>query len=74
MERGLIVKEDDVQDRKRSLLYLTEKGQFAYCEHEKYHHENDKALFDFLAEISPDQLEAIKGFLDHAIGLIKNHA
>lgn len=74
VERGLIVKEDDAEDRKRSLLYLTEKGWLTYGEHEKYHNENDKALFDFLAEISGDKLEAIKGFLDHGIGLIKNHA
>lgn len=73
-ERGLISKQDDAEDRKRSLLYLTEKGQLAYQEHEKYHNENDKALFDFLADMSGDKLEAIKGFLNHAIGLIQNHA
>ncbi len=73
-ERGLIAKEDDTEDRKRSLLHLTEKGQLAYRKHEKYHEENDKALFDFLADMPGDKLEAINGFLNHAIGLIQNHA
>ncbi|WRS28158.1 methyltransferase [Oscillospiraceae bacterium MB08-C2-2] len=73
-ERGLINKEDDTEDKKRSLLYLTEKGELAYHEHEKYHDENDKALFDFLADMPGDKLSAIDGFLNHAIGLIKNHA
>ena len=74
MERGLIVKKDDPEDKKRSLLYLTEKGWVAYREHEKYHNEQDKALFDFLSDMPGDKLEAVKGFLDHAIGLIKSHA
>ncbi len=73
MERGLIIKEDDTEDKKRSLLYLTEKGQVAYREHEKYHNEQDKALFDFLVDMPGEKLAAIKGFLDNAIGLIKNH-
>ncbi len=73
-ERGLVIKEDDPEDKKRYLLYLTEKGQTAYFEHEKYHNENDKALFDYLSDTSSDKIAAIKGFLDNAINLIKNHA
>jgi len=73
-ERGFITKEDDAEDRKRNLLYLTEKGQLAYREHEKYHDENDKALFDYLADMPSDKLATINGFLNHAIGLIQNHA
>lgn len=73
-ERGLISKQDDIEDRKRSLLYLTEKGQLAYREHEKYHDENDKALFEYLVDLPSDKLAAINGFLNHAIGLIQNHA
>ncbi len=73
-ERGLITKEEDEEDRKRSLLYLTEKGQIAYCEHKKYHDEHDRALFNYLGDLPSDQLESIKGFLNHAIGLIQNHS
>lgn len=73
-DRELIIKEDDPLDRKRFQLYLTEKGRTAYACHEKYHSENDRALFDFLADIPAEQLAAIKGFLEHAIGLIQNHA
>ncbi len=73
-ERGLIAKQDDQENKKRSLLYLTEKGQVAYQAHKKYHDEYDKSLFDFLAHTSGDKLEAMKDFLDYAIGLIENHS
>ncbi|MFT4104929.1 MAG: methyltransferase [Lacrimispora sp.] len=73
-ERGLILRKEDSEDKKRSLLYLTEKGQKAYQLHAQYHAKYDKALFDFLADTPGDQLASIKGFLDHAIGLIQNHA
>lgn len=73
-DRGVITKEDDSADKKRFRLYLTEEGQTAYRCHEKYHSENDGALFDFLANMSGNQLAAIKGFLECAIGLIENHA
>lgn len=73
-DRGLITKDDDSSDKKRFLLYLTEKGRTAYQCHENYHNENDRALFEFLANMSGDKLSAIKGFLEHAIGLVQNHA
>lgn len=73
-ERGLIVKLDDPDNKKRSLLYLTEKGQVAYSAHKKYHDEYDKSLFDFLAYTTGDKLAAMKDFLDYAIGLIENHS
>lgn len=73
-ERGFILKKDDDEDKKRYQLYLTEKGQTAYRFHEGYHEENDKALFDLLADMSGENLGAVKGFLDRAIELIQNHA
>ena len=73
-ERGLIVKQEDPEDKKRYLLFLTEKGQTAYHAHEKYHGEYDKALFDFLEHTSGDKLASMKQFLEYAIGLIENHA
>jgi hypothetical protein len=53
---------------------LTEKGQLAYQHHEDYHNQYDKALFDYVAGLPGDQLDAIKGFLEHANNLIQNHA
>lgn len=73
-DRDLIRREDDAADKKRALLYLTDKGQTAYRAHECYHDENDRALFAFLADMPGDKLATINGFLNHAIGLIKNHA
>jgi len=73
-ERELIRKEEDDEDKKRFRLYLTDKGWTAYHSHQKYHEENDKALFDYLADVPNDQLNSIKGFLEQAIALIHNHA
>ncbi|WP_099204006.1 methyltransferase [Scatolibacter rhodanostii] len=73
-ERGLIVKQDDPDDKKRYLLYLTEKGKVAYQAHKQYHEQYDKSLFDFLADTSGDKLAAMKDFLDYANGLIENHS
>lgn len=73
-DRELITKEDDEEDKKRYRLYLTEKGWTAYRFHQKYHEENDKALFDYLADVPSDQLSSIKSFLEQAINLIHNHA
>jgi DNA-binding MarR family transcriptional regulator len=73
-ERGLVTKSEDEEDKKRYRLYLTEKGMTAYSFHANYHEENDKQLIGFLKDMPGEQLTAVKGFLDHAIGLIQNHA
>ncbi|WP_313581136.1 MarR family winged helix-turn-helix transcriptional regulator [Lacrimispora sp.] len=72
-DRGLINREQTSDDRKRQKLYLSEKGQLAYRYHEDYHNKYDKVLFDYVADLPEPQLKAIKGFLEHANNLIKNH-
>jgi DNA-binding MarR family transcriptional regulator len=72
-ERGLVTKEQDDKDKKKHKLFLTEKGKRAYYFHEEYHNKYDKALFDYVANMSKSHLEAIKGFLEHANNLIQNH-
>lgn len=73
-ERGLIVREQDPSNKKIHRLFLTEKGERAYKCHEEYHDRHDKALFDCVAGMSEDQLEAVRDFLGHALDLIRNHA
>lgn len=73
-DRGLVNREPYNDDKKRQKLFLSEKGQLAYGYHEEYHNKYDKVLFDYVAELSNSQLETIKGFLEHAGNLIKNHA
>ncbi len=73
-DRGLVNREPYNDDKKRQKLFLSEKGQLAYRYHEEYHNKYDKVLFDYVAELSDSQLETIKGFLEHASNLIKNHA
>ena len=73
-ERGLISKETDDNDKKLYHLNLTDKGQLAYRYHAEYHEKYDKALFAYLSDLNDEQLASIKGFLNHAITLIHNHA
>lgn len=72
--RGLILKETDLNDKKRYRLFLSQPGQKAYQLHEAYHQEHDQQLFNYLAELSPQELTAINEFLNHATNLIDNHA
>lgn len=71
--RGLVIRHADEEDRKRHKLYLTDKGQRACACHEEYHNTYDRALFDYIDDLSEDELQAIKHFLNLARGLIKNH-
>lgn len=72
-KRGLVKKEQDKNDKKRVLLFLTEKGEKAYCYHAKYHNKHDRALFDYMEQMNEKQLEGIVGFLEHANHLIQKH-
>ncbi|MEY8355207.1 MarR family transcriptional regulator [Lachnospiraceae bacterium 54-53] len=73
-DRGLVTREPCEEDKKKHKLFLTEKGRLAYGYHEEYHNKYDRILFDYVAELPDSQLEAIKGFLERASSLIKNHA
>lgn len=73
-ERGLVMKEQDEEDKKRFRLHLTEKGWTAYRFHEEYHQRFDRELFDYIDTLNGEQLEAVSGFLKHAGRLIRNHA
>jgi DNA-binding MarR family transcriptional regulator len=71
--RGFLVKEEDLTDKKRLCLFLTEKGKEAYALHNEYHQKFDRPLFAYLESLSDDNLEIIQEFLKHANGLIENH-
>lgn len=73
-ERGLVMKEQDEEDKKRFRLRLTEKGWMAYRFHEEYHRCFDRELFDYIETLNREQLKAVSGFLKHAAKLIQNHA
>ena len=73
-KRGLIVKGPNEEDKKKFHLFLSDTGQQAYQHHETYHQQYDQALFDYLKELNPEQLDAISGFLQQTTALIDNHA
>ena len=73
-DRDLIIKKDNPDDKKRFLLYLTDKGKTAYSFHKKYHEEYDMSLLDFIKDMPDNKLDAINSFLEHAISLIENHS
>ena len=66
-------KKQDSEDKKRQKLFLTQKGKLAYKYHEEYHDEHDKALFDFIKNLSEEELNTILRFLNYADQLVQNH-
>ncbi len=72
-ERGFLEKKEDVEDKKRLCLFLTEKGELAYKLHNQYHQEYDRPLFAYLESLNENELHIIQGFLKHANALIENH-
>ena len=60
-----VIKKNDLTDRKKILLYLTDKGKAAYMAHETYHNEQDKIINEFLNKLPPDHLHTIQQYLDH---------
>ncbi|MEI5992151.1 MarR family winged helix-turn-helix transcriptional regulator [Enterococcus crotali] len=73
-KRKLLFKEPNVDDKKKVHLFLSDAGQQAYHFHEEYHKKYDQELFDYLNQLSPDQLDVVGGFLKHATELIDHHA
>ena len=72
-KRNLVEKKQDLEDKKRQKLFLTQKGKLAYKYHEEYHDEHDKALFDFIKNLSEEELNTILRFLNYADQLVQNH-
>ncbi|MCZ7407055.1 MarR family winged helix-turn-helix transcriptional regulator [Parvimonas micra] len=72
-KRNLVEKKQDLEDKKKQKLFLTQKGNIAYKYHEDYHEQHDKALFDFIKNLTEEELDIINEFLKHADNLIQNH-
>lgn len=68
-----VYKVSDPTDRKRSNLYLTEKGWAAYYAHERFMLENNQYMYDYLEQLSDENLTAINQFLENAHKMIVNH-
>ncbi|WHH58713.1 MarR family transcriptional regulator [Petroclostridium sp. X23] len=72
-ERGFLVKREDIEDKKRLCLFLTEQGKRAYVLHDEYHQKFDRPLFAYLEGLKETDLRIIQEFLMHANRLIENH-
>lgn len=72
-ERGLIKKVGTAEDKKKLVVYLTEKGQVAHAAHQEFHMENDKEIFDYLEGLSEKELAAVKEFVRQAIKMTQNY-
>lgn len=72
-KRAFLEKVIDSSDKKCFKLFLTTLGKEAYAHHEAYHQLHDQALFNYLKELPTSEVNAIQGFLNHAIDLIDNH-
>lgn len=71
--RGLLVKVEDEEDKKRLRLFLTKKGERAYELHQNYHQQFDRPFFAYLEGLDEKELLVIQEFLKYANQLIENH-
>lgn len=72
-KKGVVIRKIDTEDKKKLRLYLTQKGEEAYAQHEKYHNYYDSPLFAYLDKLDKDHLIVIEEFLKKANMLIDNH-
>lgn len=72
-KNGYVLKTPDPKDQKRLQVYLTELGQKAYLNHEKFHKQHDNFIYEHLEKLDDKELEAINTFLLNARQMVKNH-
>ncbi len=72
-KKGFVRKEKNLSDQKRFQLFLTERGEHAYMEHQHYHNLYDSPLFTYLDELNSDQLAVVAEFVKRANMLVDNH-
>lgn len=72
-QKGVLIRKIDTEDKKILRLFLTDKGKKAYLAHQKYHHDFDEPLFDYLNMLEKEQLTVVEEFLKRANLLIDNH-
>lgn len=70
---GYVLKATDPADKKRVQLYLTERGQKAFKAHEQFHHQNDQHIYQYLAQLRPEDREVIAVFLQKARQMTLHH-
>lgn len=71
--KNLVYKFVDSTNKTRVLVKLTEKGRLAYKNHEMYHREYDKEMFQFLDNLSESELSVLSRFLDKANDMAGRH-
>lgn len=71
--RGFIEKRGVREDKKKVVVYLTEKGQLAYDAHNQFHLENDQEIFEYLESLNERELLVISEFIDKAKKMTRDH-
>lgn len=70
---GFVRKEEDLYDKKRVCLYLTECGKKAYDAHNHFHIVNDNRMYEFLNGLEDYDLDIIKAFMERANEMVNKH-
>lgn len=62
-KKGLIKKMGDPEHSLKMVPELTNKGKVAYYTHEQYHEEIDNELYEYLRNLTDEQIAVIEDFL-----------
>ncbi|WP_316899866.1 MarR family transcriptional regulator [Pseudodesulfovibrio indicus] len=60
VDKGLLVKEPDPENRARVVIRTTEKGRAASERHLKFHRNHDKVFLDYLSGLSDEEYALVR--------------
>jgi len=64
VDKGLLTKERDPENKSRVIIAVTELGRRASEEHKGFHQIHDRAFLDYLAALDPESRAAVEGVAD----------
>ncbi len=62
-KKGLVKKVEDSENSLKKVPVLTNKGKVAYYAHEQYHEELDGDLYNYVKQLTDEQVAVIENFL-----------
>jgi DNA-binding MarR family transcriptional regulator len=71
-KKGMVIKNNQKENKKEIIITLTAKGQIAYVAHEKYHKDMYEKIFFRLDSLSPSILEELNIALNEVNNYIDN--
>lgn len=70
-KKGLIIREKDINDKRRMIVNLSEMGRLVYVEHQKHDEKRRGTIYDHLKEFSEDDIRVCLRYEELNMKLLK---